>query len=158
MLGQLDRIGGIAGLIAAGLLAAYIAFKWWERMRFFETLRMARIRVEDLYELIQSGAAPIIIDVRSATARALEPRSIPGALHVPLQEAGRHLQDLPRDRDIILYCSCPSEASAARVAKLLMNHGFAKVRPLHGGLDAWIAAGYAVATVDAPASNSDTPP
>jgi rhodanese-related sulfurtransferase len=158
LLGQLDRIGGIAGLIAAGLLAAYIAFKWWERMRFFQTLRMARIRVEDLYELIQAGAAPIIIDVRSVTARALEPRSIPGALHVPLQEAGRHLQDLPRDRDIILYCSCPSEASAARVAKLLMNHGFAKVRPLHGGLDAWIAAGYAVATIDAPASNSGTPP
>jgi membrane protein DedA with SNARE-associated domain/rhodanese-related sulfurtransferase len=158
LLGQLDRIGGIAGLIAAGLLAAYIAFKWWERMRFFETLRMARIRVQDLYELIQAGGAPIIIDVRSVTARALEPRSIPGALHVPLQEAGRHLQDLPRDRDIILYCSCPSEASAARVAKLLMNHGFAKVRPLHGGLDAWIAAGYAVATIDAPASNSGTPP
>src|SRR5580700_3900501 len=40
LLGQLDRIGGIAGLIAAGLLAAYIAFKWWERMRFFQTLRM----------------------------------------------------------------------------------------------------------------------
>jgi membrane protein DedA with SNARE-associated domain/rhodanese-related sulfurtransferase len=158
LLGQLDRIGGIAGLIAAGLLAAYIAFKWWERMRFFETLRMARIRVQDLYELIQAGGAPIIIDVRSATARALEPRSIPGALHVPLQEAGRHLQDLPRDRDIILYCSCPSEASAARVAKLLMNHGFAKVRPLHGGLDAWIAAGYAVAPVVAPASNGGTPP
>jgi 3-mercaptopyruvate sulfurtransferase SseA len=39
-----------------------------------------------------------------------------------------------------------------------MNHGFAKVRPLHGGLDAWIAAGYAVATIDAPASNSGTPP
>jgi membrane protein DedA with SNARE-associated domain/rhodanese-related sulfurtransferase len=156
-LGQLDRIGGIAGLIAAGLLAAYIAFKWWERMRFFETLRMARIRVEDLYELIQAGAAPIIIDVRSATARALEPRSIPGALHVPLQEAGRHLQELPRDRDIILYCTCPSEASAARVAKLLMNHGFRKVRPLHGGLDAWIAAGYKVATVATPASNSGTP-
>jgi membrane protein DedA with SNARE-associated domain/rhodanese-related sulfurtransferase len=158
LLGQLDRIGGITGLIAAGLLAAYIAFKWWERMRFFETLRMARIRVEDLYELIQSGAAPIIIDVRSATARALEPRSIPGALHVPLQEAGRHLQDLPRDRDIILYCTCPSEASAASVAKLLMNHGFAKVRPLHGGLDAWIAAGYAVAPVVAPASSGGTPP
>ena len=158
LLGQLDRIGSITGLIAAGLLAAYIAFKWWERMRFFQTLRMARIRVEDLYELIQAGAAPIIIDVRSVTARALEPRSIPGALHVPLQEAGRHLQDLPRDRDIILYCTCPSEASAASVAKLLMNHGFAKVRHLHGGLDAWIAAGYAVAPVAAPASNGGTPP
>ena len=143
LLDRLDRIGGIAGLIVAGLLAAYIAFKWWERARFYRTLRMARIHVEDLYELMQAGATPIIVDVRSATARALEPRWIPGAMHVPLQDVGRHIEDLPRDRDIILYCACPSEASAARVAKLLMNHGFKKVRPLYGGLDAWIAAGYA---------------
>ena len=81
------------------------------------------------------------------TARTLEPRWIPGAIHVPLEDVGRHLGHLPRDRDIILYCTCPSEASAARVAKMLINHGFKKVRPLYGGLDAWIAAGYAVATV-----------
>lgn len=53
-----------------------------------------------------------------------------------------HLKDLPRDREIIAYCSCPNEASAAQVAKLLMDNGFRRVRPLHGGLDAWIAAGY----------------
>ncbi len=147
LLAHLDRIGSVAGLAAAGLLAAYIAFKWWERARFYKSLKMARISVEDLYGLMQSGAAPTIIDVRSPTARALEPRFIPGALHVPLENIGQHLGHLPRDRDIILYCTCPSEASAARVAKLLMNQGFKKVRPLHGGLDAWIGAGFAVATV-----------
>ena len=36
-----------------------------------------------------------------------------------------------------------------------MNHGFKKVRPLHGGLDAWVAAGYAVVGVDAGASARD---
>jgi rhodanese-related sulfurtransferase len=102
--------------------------------------------VADLYALIQAGASPIIIDVRSATARTLEPRWIPGALHVPLPEVAHRLKELPRDREIILYCTCPSEASAARVAKILMNHGFKKVRPLHGGLDAWAAAGYELAT------------
>jgi rhodanese-related sulfurtransferase len=59
---------------------------------------------------------------------------------------GKHIEDLPREQEIILYCACPSEASAARVAKMLMNHGFKKVRPLHGGLDAWVAAGYEVAS------------
>jgi membrane protein DedA with SNARE-associated domain/rhodanese-related sulfurtransferase len=134
----------VAGL--AILLAAYIAYKWWERRRFYRMLRMARISVADLHALMQSGAAPLIIDVRSLTARALEPRWIPGALHVPLQEVAHRLKELPRDRDTILYCTCPSEASAARVAKILMNHGFKRVRPLYGGLDAWVAAGYAVAT------------
>ena len=144
---HLDRIGSIAVLALLGLLVCYVAYKWWERTRFYKTLRMARISVTELYALIEAGAAPVIVDVRSATARDLEPRSIPGALHISLPDVDLHLKDLPKDRDIILYCSCPSEASAARVAKILMNHGFKQVRPLHGGLDAWVAAGYAVATI-----------
>jgi membrane protein DedA with SNARE-associated domain/rhodanese-related sulfurtransferase len=145
LLHELDHIGRIAVLMVVGLLAAYIAFKAWERARFFKNLRMARINVADLYELMQAGAAPVIIDARSPTARALEPRWIPTAIHVPLQDAARHIRELPLDRDIIVYCTCPNEASAAQVAKILMNHGLKKVRPLTGGLDAWIAAGYEVA-------------
>jgi membrane protein DedA with SNARE-associated domain/rhodanese-related sulfurtransferase len=146
LLEQLTQVGSIAGVGLAILLVCYIAYKWWERRRFYRMLRMARISVADLYALINGGAAPVIIDVRSITARELEPRWIPGALHVPLPDVARHLKELPRDREIILYCTCPSEASAARVAKILMNHGFKRVRPLYGGLDAWVAAGYTVAT------------
>jgi membrane protein DedA with SNARE-associated domain/rhodanese-related sulfurtransferase len=152
LLEHLSEFGSAAGTGVVILLTAYIAFKWWQRSRFYKFLRMARISVSDLYELIQSGAAPLIIDVRSATARELEPRWIPGALHVPLQDVAHRLKELPRDRDVILYCTCPSEASAARVAKILMNHGFKRVRPLLGGLDAWVAAGYAVITAEAPDS------
>jgi membrane protein DedA with SNARE-associated domain/rhodanese-related sulfurtransferase len=152
LLEHLSEFGSAAGAAVVILLAAYIAFKWWQRTRFYKVLRMARISVSDLYELIQAGAAPLIIDVRSVTARDLEPRWIPGALHVPLQDVAHRLKELPRDRDVILYCTCPSEASAARVAKILMNHGFKRVRPLLGGLDAWIAAGYAVITAEAPDS------
>ncbi|HSZ08355.1 MAG TPA: DedA family protein/thiosulfate sulfurtransferase GlpE [Steroidobacteraceae bacterium] len=145
---RLDQVGSIALAAGASLLAAYVGYKWWERRRFYQMLRMARISTDELHELMQSGAAPIIIDVRSPTARELEPRWIPGALHISLPDVGVHLKDLPRDRDIILYCTCPSEASAARVAKILMNHGFRRVRPLHGGLDAWVAAGHTVARPD----------
>lgn len=144
LLTHLQKFGSMTGMGLMLLLAAYIAYKWWERRRFYRLLRMARIGVAELYALIQAGASPLIIDVRSSTARELEPRWIPGALHVPLQDVAHHVKELPRDRDIILYCTCPSEASAARVAKILMNHGFKRVRPLHGGLDAWVAAGYAV--------------
>jgi len=143
-LDHLDRIGNLVGVVAVLLLAAYIAYKWWERRRFYRMLRMARISVTDLYELIEAGGAPVIIDVRSPTARELEPRFIPGAIKVSVPEIAQALKELPRDREIILYCTCPSEASAAQVAKVLMNHGFKHVRPLKGGLDAWIKAGYAV--------------
>jgi len=144
LLTRLDDIGTSAVLVTVALLAAYIAFKWWERRRFFLMLRMARIGVDELYRLIDAGAAPLIVDVRSATAQTLQPQRIPGAMHVPMNAVDHHVKHLPRDREIILYCTCPNEASAAQVAKLLMNRGFSKVRPLHGGLDAWIAAGYEV--------------
>jgi membrane protein DedA with SNARE-associated domain/rhodanese-related sulfurtransferase len=146
LLQTLDQLGSAVVIVGASLLALYIGYKWWQRARFYSLLRMARIGVDELYELTQAGAAPVVIDVRSATARSLEPRWIPGALNISLSQVGQRLKDLPRDRDIIVYCTCPSEASAARVAKILMNHGFKRVRPLHGGLDAWLAAGYAVVT------------
>jgi membrane protein DedA with SNARE-associated domain/rhodanese-related sulfurtransferase len=141
---QLDRYGSRAAGGAILLLGLYVAYKWWERRRFYKMLRMARISVAELNDLIQDGTQPLIIDVRSATARELEPRWIPGALAISIAEVDAHLKDLPRDRDIILYCTCPSEASAARVAKMLMNRGFKRVRPLQGGLEAWVAAGHPV--------------
>jgi membrane protein DedA with SNARE-associated domain/rhodanese-related sulfurtransferase len=144
LLSRLDRFGTRALIAAVALLAAYIAYKWWERRRFIRKLRMARISVDELYRLIDQGANPVIVDVRSLTGVAMDPRRIPGALHVPLHEVDHHVKHLPRDREIIVYCSCPNEASAAQVAKLLMNSGFSKVRPLHGGLDAWVASGYPV--------------
>jgi membrane protein DedA with SNARE-associated domain/rhodanese-related sulfurtransferase len=139
------RVEAVITLCA--LLLGYIAYKWWDRARFFSTLRMARIEPNDLHTLIASGPAPLIVDVRSATAVALEPRRIPGAVRVPLNEVKDRLLGLPREAEIVAYCTCPNEVSAAEVAKILMDNGFRRVRPLRGGLDAWIAAGYPVEPV-----------
>lgn len=144
LLALLGRIGSDAVWVVLAVLGAYIAYKAFERARFRRLLRMARISVDELYELIEAGGEPVILDVRSAAARELEPRWIPGARHVPLDGMGAHIASLPRDREIVLYCTCPNEASAARVARILMSHGLRRVRPLAGGLDAWIEAGYRV--------------
>jgi len=148
------RVEAVVALCA--ILIGYVIYKWWDRARFFSTLRMARIEASDLQRLIASGAAPLIVDVRSTTAVALEPRRIPGALRVPLNEVRDRLLDLPREREIVAYCTCPNEVSAAEVAKILMDSGFRRVRPLRGGLDAWIAAGYGVDPI--PMSGSGAPP
>jgi membrane protein DedA with SNARE-associated domain/rhodanese-related sulfurtransferase len=142
--GYLQRVGRIAAAALVVSLSLYLLYKAFDRARFLRHLRMARISVSDLYELMQAGTAPIIIDTRSVTARALEPRIIPTAIHVPLKDVAQRVRELPTDRDIVVYCACPNEASAAQVAKILMSHGLKKVRPLSGGLDAWIAAGYLV--------------
>jgi membrane protein DedA with SNARE-associated domain/rhodanese-related sulfurtransferase len=140
----LESTGSYALGIVVALLAAYVTYKWWERRTFYAALRMARIGVDELYRLMDEGANPVVVDVRTTTARTVEPRQIPGSLHVPLEALDLHVGDLPRDRDIVLYCTCPNEASAAQVAKLLIDRGYRRVRPLHGGLDAWIAAGYRI--------------
>jgi membrane protein DedA with SNARE-associated domain/rhodanese-related sulfurtransferase len=150
LLPRLAGAGGAVLVILLLLLGAYIAFKWWERRRFYAALDVARISVAELHAQLSSGAVPVVVDVRSATAQGLELHRIPGALHVPMHEVERHMGRLPRDSEIILYCTCPNEASAAQAARVLLNHGFRHVRPLHGGLEAWIAAGYAVEEIAAP--------
>jgi membrane protein DedA with SNARE-associated domain/rhodanese-related sulfurtransferase len=136
--------GKTAASIAVLLLVAYIAFKWLQRRRFYARLRMARIEVAELHRLLTSSPAPHVVDVRSRSSHALDPRLIPGAIHVPSEDIAGHVTALSRNLDVILYCTCPNEASAAQVAKVLMNLGFKRVRPLHGGLDAWVEAGYPV--------------
>jgi len=152
LLPRLAGLGGEALLLLLCLLAAYIAYKWWERHRFQRALDMARITVAELHTHLQGGARPVVIDVRSTTAQGLQRQHIPGARHVPLREMAAHSEQLPRDRDIILYCTCPNEASAAEAARILMSRGFQRVRPLRGGLDAWIAAGYGVEESGAPSA------
>ena len=103
---------------------------------------MARISVDELQGLMAAGAKPVIVDVRSGVARKLDRRMIPGALPVEIGEVDMQIGHLPTDIEIILYCTCPNEETAARAAKMLIDRDYSRVRPLRGGLEAWIEAGY----------------
>lgn len=139
----------MAGIALAVLLAAYVGYRWLQRTRFRRRLRIDRVSVEEVGQRIEAGAAPVILDVRSAVARAREP-GIEGAIAVDVEQLETTALPFPPDREIVVYCSCPNEASAALVARELMNAGFTNVRPLAGGLDAWIAAGLPLAASEAP--------
>ncbi len=93
--------------------------------------------VDELRALLRDGADPVILDVRSLDGAALDPRRIPGAVPVDLRELDALAATLPRDREIVVYCACPTEASAARAAVTLARLGVPRARPLAGGLDAW---------------------
>src|SRR5947209_3123356 len=145
VIARLEGYGTVAIILVGALLAAYVAFKWWERRRFYRALRLARITVEELRSLIEGGKQPVVVDVRSEVSRKADSRFIPGALAIdPAAEIDARLRQLPKDRDIVFYCTCPNEASAAQVAKKLIGLGYTRVRPLQGGLDAWLAAGHEV--------------
>jgi len=144
LLDRFEEMGVRALQVIAALLAIFIALKWWERRRFFRTLRLARITSQELRKLMDDGARPAVVDVRSAADREVDGRYIPGAVAIDLGELDARRAELPADREIVFYCSCPNEASAAVAAKRLLQIGYARVRPLTGGIDGWIAAGYGI--------------
>jgi rhodanese-related sulfurtransferase len=123
--------------------AIYLAWKWWQRYRMIRELRMTRISVAELGQLIDSGLAPTILDVRPDLSRDRD-GIIPGALPWSSHAGLEHMPEVGRDTEVIVYCACPNEASAALVARQLKLAGFKNVRPLHGGIDAWIASGLPV--------------
>lgn len=139
----LERLGRW-GLIAIGVaIALFILLKWWQRRRFYRDLRMARLTVGELHALLDGGAAPVILDVRAPLIQKQDGR-IPGAIAIDDGTLEHSLRKLAPSGEVIVYCACPNEASAAKVAKQIMRSGYSRVRPLEGGFDAWVAAGYAV--------------
>lgn len=132
-------------LVAA--LFAYVLVKWWQRKRLLLSLRLARITVDELHRLVEDGKAPVVVDVRSQASRLVDNRIIPGSLMASLSGIDQELHHVPIDQEVVIYCSCPNEVSAAKAAKGLMVQGYRKVRPLLGGLDAWADAGYDIERV-----------
>lgn len=139
-LNGLEALGWETASAVAALLALYVGWRWWRRRRAALALDVPRIDVAELARLIERGDAPVIVDLRGSAVQRMDARALPGALALTLSALERGEHALPRDREIVLYCDCPNEASAARAAQILRARGFA-ARPLLGGLDAWIAAG-----------------
>ena len=139
LLYQVSMFGWEAGVVLAALLTLYIGWRWWRR-RMALAVGIPRIDVPELRALIDAGEPLELIDVRGRGATKLDQRRIPGAsiMHLDEIEAGKFAG--ARDRQIIVYCSCPNEASAAKAVQLLHKHGYLRARPLRGGLDAWMAS------------------
>jgi membrane protein DedA with SNARE-associated domain/rhodanese-related sulfurtransferase len=144
LIAHLQELGAIAIGVIAMLFAGYIASKWWRRRRFYNRLRMARISVHELHRLITEGQRPLVVDLRTPLFRDQDGRFIPGALIADLAQLDQWVAQVPTDREVIFYCTCPNEALSAHVARKLLDLGYTRVHPLLGGLDAWIAAGYQV--------------
>jgi len=133
---------GVAAII--GALGLYLLVKFAQRQRLLRQLRMARVSVDELDSMLKGELPPLLIDVRSAISR--EGGFIPGSRWVEPRAPDEELRSLPVSEEVVVYCACPNEASAAVVAKRLMKAGFRRVRPLQGGIDAWIASGLPVET------------
>ncbi|MBK9623209.1 MAG: VTT domain-containing protein [Rhodocyclaceae bacterium] len=153
LLSQAERLGLGALILVAVTVIVHIAAKWWQRRQMNAMLRSASIHVDELHALMNSEVRPLIVDFRSHQARRLDPRTIPGAKQVELRAIPVEVkQPVQPGQDVIIFSTCPNEAGAALAAQLLMERGYARVRPLQGGFEAWTMAGHDVQTISAVAA------
>ena len=138
----LDWAGRFSGaLLILGVLGFFVGRVYRRRMVLKE-LVAARLEPEELKRQLDAGEPVYIVDLRHPLELLPDPFTLPGALHFsPEALAARHLE-IPRDRDIVLYCTCPSEATAAKAAMTLHKLGIERVRPLRGGYDEWKRLGF----------------
>lgn len=142
VLAWMGENAGLAGLALGVLLLAYIAWKAVQRWRLARYVEGRLIGVDELAGALRSASPPLVVDVGSTLAHMSRPH-VAGAQLVALDVVANG-HEFPRERTIVLYCQCPNEASAKRAAQILLARGYRDVRPLAGGLDAWIAAGHPI--------------
>ncbi|WP_346831146.1 VTT domain-containing protein [Pseudomonas abietaniphila] len=136
----LSLLAGYLPIAIAGVLAAlglFIGWKYWKRRHLLSrTSKVPRITVPELLALRDSEDAPVVIDVRPKFHTAVV-EGIPGAVSISLEEPLEPWLEQLTDVDMVFYCACPNELSAALLAQKLRAHGLTRGKALVGGLDAW---------------------
>ncbi|HYY05750.1 MAG TPA: VTT domain-containing protein [Candidatus Limnocylindria bacterium] len=100
-----ERLG--AWLVAAVVLAAvgYAALKFAQRRRVTRQLRIARIGPEELRQKLDAGEPLVVVDLRTALDVEADPSTIPGALRITAEELEARHREIPRDAEVVLYCT-----------------------------------------------------
>ncbi|MDE3104833.1 MAG: VTT domain-containing protein [Acidobacteriota bacterium] len=124
-----------------------LGYRIWKQRRFLLEVQRLRLEPGELMQMMQQAVqngepAPYIVDLRHPLDYLPDPRVLPGAVRIGPAVLTEHHQKIPRDREVILYCTCPSEETSAKVAMQLHKLGIYRVRPLRGGFDGWKTAGY----------------
>ena len=138
----LEEAAGWFLVLLVVALAANVIWKYVQRQRFIRSLRISRMTVDELKAAIDRGERPFVVDLRHKLEFLVNPRTVSTAVRISPDELSLRHAEIPRDREVVLYCTCPSEATSAKVAMELKKIGITRVRPLMGGLQAWENQGY----------------
>ena len=143
----LHWLGRFAFAIFIVMVMGFLAHRIWKQRKFLQQVRSLRLEPHELKFMMdnaekQGNIPPFIVDLRHPLDYMPDPRVLPGALRIGPNELKEHSEIIPRDRDVVLYCTCPSEETSAKLALQLHKLGVYRVRPLRGGFDGWKDAGY----------------
>lgn len=140
--GALSWVNHSALILLVVAVIALVGYRVWKRRAFLNQVKMSRLEPAELKARLDSGEKVFIVDLRHPLDYLPDPRVLPGALRVSPDTLIQRQNEIPRDRDVVLYCTCPSEATAAKTALRLRRAGIRHVRPLLGGFDLWKKMGY----------------
>jgi membrane protein DedA with SNARE-associated domain len=109
---QLERIAELAMrlghrlvAVVAASLAVYVLWKYAQRRRFLRELAVARITPEELRRRLDAGEDIVVVDLRHSMEFEAEPAMVPGAIHLLPDELDARHGEIPRDREVVLYCT-----------------------------------------------------
>lgn len=133
------RCSGV--LLVLGVLALLLR-RIYRRQKFLKGLIAARVEPNELKKRVEAGEDVYIVDLRHPLEILADPFTLPGAHTISPEALAARSKEIPRDRDIVLYCTCPSEATSAKTAMQLHQLGIERVHPLRGGFDEWKRLGF----------------
>jgi rhodanese-related sulfurtransferase len=130
----------ISILCAAVLLAVVLV----RRMRDRREMERYSITAEALHALLASNQEVLVIDVRQPLDLLGDSVIIAGAQWLAPDEVRANPSLLPKERDLIVYCTCPSDKTSRIILRRALAKGFLRIKLLKGGLDGWRANGFPV--------------
>jgi rhodanese-related sulfurtransferase len=132
---------GVICILAVGLIGGL----WYKRTKENRHEREEHsISPEALHALISSAQPVLLFDVRQPLDLLANSEIIPGAKRIPPDDLLANPELLPREKESVVYCTCPSDKTSRLISKKAHAMNFLHIRFLAGGLAGWKALGYPV--------------
>ena len=130
-------------IFAVVAVVAVIAFRI-KRARDRDDLEQHSITAEALHSLLASKQELLVFDVRQPLDLLAYPEIIPSAQRIPPDEVLAKPSLIPKEKDAVVYCTCPSDKTSRAVLRRALGLQFTRIKFLKGGLEAWKMNGYPV--------------
>jgi len=129
--------------VAVALLSLPIVLRL-KRTRDQRQMKQHSITAEELQSLLASNQDIVVFDVRQPLDLLAYPEIIPGAHRIPPKEVLERPSLVPKEKDVVVYCTCPGEKTSRAILHRALAMHFSRIKFLEGGLAAWKAKGYPV--------------
>ena len=129
--------------ICLSLICLLIA-TWIKHTRDEREMGQHSITPETLHTLLATNQRVLLFDVRQPLDLLAHSEMIPGAKRIPPKEVLENPSLIPKEKDSIVYCTCPSDETSRKILRRVQALNFLRIKFLKGGLEAWKAKGYPV--------------